>query len=41
VDELPKMVDEFAKKGGAAVWDFHVSDRVVSPTIRKAHPAKH
>ena len=41
VAALPKMVDEFAKKGGAAVWDFHVSDRVVSPTIRKAHPAKH
>ena len=41
VSDLPKMVDEFAKKGGAAVWDFHVSDRVVSPTIRKAHPAKH
>ncbi len=41
IDELPKRVDEFAKKGGAAIWDFHVSDRVVSPTIRKAHPAKH
>ena len=39
--DLPKLVQEFAKKGGAAVWDFHVSDRVVSPTIRKAHPAKH
>jgi acetolactate synthase-1/2/3 large subunit len=39
--DLPKLVEEFAKKGGAAVWDFHVSDRVVSPTIRKAHPAKH
>jgi thiamine pyrophosphate-dependent acetolactate synthase large subunit-like protein len=39
--DLPKLVDEFAKKGGAAVWDFHVSDRVLSPTIRKAHPAKH
>ena len=41
VADLPKLVDEFARKGGAAVWDFHVSDRVVSPTIRKAHPAKH
>ena len=41
IDELPKRVDEFAKKGGAAIWDFHISDRVVSPTIRKAHPAKH
>ena len=24
--------------GGGAVWDFHVSDKVVSPTIRRAHP---
>jgi acetolactate synthase I/II/III large subunit len=23
---------------GPAVWDFHVSDKVVSPTIRRAHP---
>ncbi len=39
--DIPKLVQEFANKGGAAVWDFHVSDRVVSPTIRRAHPAKH
>jgi len=39
--DLPKLVQEFSKKGGAAVWDFHVSDRVTSPTIRRAHPAKH
>ncbi len=39
--DLPKLVQAFAKKGGAAVWDFHVSDRVTSPTIRRAHPAKH
>ena len=36
--ELPKAVEDFARSGGAAVWDFHVSDRVVSPTIRRAHP---
>ncbi|MES2562526.1 MAG: thiamine pyrophosphate-dependent enzyme, partial [Pseudomonadota bacterium] len=36
--DLPKLIDEFAKRGGAAVWDFHVSDKVVSPTIRRAHP---
>jgi len=36
--ELPKLVAEFAAGGGAAVWDFHVSDKVVSPTIRRAHP---
>ena len=35
--DLPRLVAEFAKHGGAAVWDFHVSDKVVSPTIRRAH----
>jgi len=38
LDDLPKRLKEFAASGGAAVWDFHVSDRVVSPTIRRAHP---
>jgi acetolactate synthase-1/2/3 large subunit len=38
LDGLPKAVAEFAVSGGAAVWDFHVSDKVVSPTIRRAHP---
>ena len=35
--ELPRLVSEFAASGGAAVWDFHVSDKVVSPTLRRAH----
>jgi acetolactate synthase I/II/III large subunit len=30
-----------ALKPGAAVWDFHVSDKVLSPTIRRAHPKRH
>jgi thiamine pyrophosphate-dependent acetolactate synthase large subunit-like protein len=38
LDGLPKRVAEFAASGGAAVWDFHVSAKVVSPTIRRAHP---
>src|SRR5687767_12656783 len=38
LDDVPKLVQEFAKNGGAAIWDFHVSDKVVSPTIRRAHP---
>jgi len=41
LEDLPKLVEEFAKSSGAAVWDFHVSDKVVSPTIRRAHPAKY
>jgi acetolactate synthase I/II/III large subunit len=40
LDDLPKLVAELGATGGAAVWDFHVSDKVVSPTIRRAHPAK-
>jgi thiamine pyrophosphate-dependent acetolactate synthase large subunit-like protein len=38
LDNLPELVAEFAASAGAAVWDFHVSDKVVSPTIRRAHP---
>jgi thiamine pyrophosphate-dependent acetolactate synthase large subunit-like protein len=38
LDDLPKALAEFSSSGGAAVWDFHVSDKVVSPTIRRAHP---
>jgi thiamine pyrophosphate-dependent acetolactate synthase large subunit-like protein len=38
LDDVPKLVAELAASGGAAVWDFHVSDKVVSPTIRRAHP---
>lgn len=38
LDELPHLVAGFAARSGGAVWDFHVSDTVVSPTIRRAHP---
>ncbi|HWA37816.1 MAG TPA: thiamine pyrophosphate-binding protein [Burkholderiales bacterium] len=38
--ELPKLVTEFSAGGGAAVWDFHVSDKVVSPTMRRTHTPK-
>jgi len=36
--DLPKALAEFAASGAAAVWDFHVSDKVTSPSIRRAHP---
>jgi thiamine pyrophosphate-dependent acetolactate synthase large subunit-like protein len=40
--DLPQLVEEFTRSGGgAAVWDFHVSDKVVSPTIRRSHPPRH
>jgi thiamine pyrophosphate-dependent acetolactate synthase large subunit-like protein len=35
---LPDLIAEFGKTGGAAVWDVPISDRVVSPVIRRAHP---
>jgi thiamine pyrophosphate-dependent acetolactate synthase large subunit-like protein len=42
LDDVPKAIAEFARSGGGAVWDFHVSDKVVSRTMRQAHahPAK-
>ena len=36
--DLPNALAEFAASGGGAVWDFHVSDKVLSPSIRRAHP---
>lgn len=38
LNEIPARLAEFAAAPGAAVWDFHVSDKVVSPSMRKAHP---
>ena len=38
---LPALVARFAAEGGAAVWDVHVSDRVISPVLRRAHPPRH
>ena len=40
LSELPALAESFAKSSNAAVWDFHVSDRVVSPVIRRSHAAK-
>lgn len=47
-DAKPRVYDVLAKAFAQeevrtcfalpAVWDFHVSDKVVSPTIRRAHP---
>lgn len=38
--QIPQLVEAFAQQGGAAVWDVPVSDKVLSPPIRRAHPAK-
>jgi thiamine pyrophosphate-dependent acetolactate synthase large subunit-like protein len=37
---IPEMVARFAESGGAAVWDVPVSDRVLSPVMRRANAAK-
>lgn len=38
---LPDLMRRLEAAGGAAVWDFQVSDRVASPVIRRAHPGGH
>lgn len=38
LDRLPSFVDRFAKSGGVALLDIHISDQVFSPVIRRAHP---
>lgn len=40
LSQLPELVSQFAKTGGAAVWDIPVSDQVLSPAMRRAHPPK-
>lgn len=37
LDALPRLIEKFGRAGGAAIWDFPVSDKVLSPVIRKAH----
>src|SRR5262249_10771243 len=40
LDDVPRLVKSFGASRGAAIWDFHVSDKVLSPTIRRAHPQR-
>jgi thiamine pyrophosphate-dependent acetolactate synthase large subunit-like protein len=40
LSQLPELITAFSNSSGAAVWDIPVSDRVVSPVIRRAHPHK-
>jgi thiamine pyrophosphate-dependent acetolactate synthase large subunit-like protein len=41
LEDIPAALEEFKAGRGAAVWDFHVSDKVASPTIRRSHPGKY
>ena len=35
---LPALIERFKDTGGAAVWDVLISDRVISPVVRRSHP---
>jgi acetolactate synthase-1/2/3 large subunit len=39
-DDLDKALDAFNASSGAAIWDFHVSDHVISPMMRRAIAAR-
>ncbi len=38
--DIPELVVAFADNGTLAVWDFHVSNQVLSPIIRRTHPPR-
>lgn len=35
---LPALARKFAAGNGPAIWDFHISDEVLSPVMQRAHP---
>ena len=37
LSQIPGLVAEFASGNGPALWDCQVSDKVVSPVLRRAH----
>ncbi len=37
---LPELVRAWGRQACGALWDFHVSDRVASPVVRRSHPHK-
>lgn len=41
LDEIGPALERFRAQRGGALWDIHVSDRVLSPVMRRAHPARH
>lgn len=38
LSRLPELIKAFKQTRGAAVWNFPISDKVLSPVIRRAHP---
>lgn len=37
---LGAELDNFTRSDTAALWDFHISDQIASPLMRRNHPAK-
>lgn len=40
LSRLPELVARFSASDRGAVWDFHISDRVLSPVMQRAHPRR-
>ncbi len=38
LSSLPDLLTQFTQSGTPTIWDFHVSDKVLSPVMRRAHP---
>lgn len=38
LSDLPRLVAEFDQDPRPAIWDIPISDRIMSPVIRRAHP---
>jgi len=38
LDMLPELARKFEASSGPAIWDFHVSDQILSPLMQRAHP---
>lgn len=41
LSKVPELLARFSETGGAALWDFPISDRIASPVIRRAYPKGH
>ncbi|WP_417669473.1 thiamine pyrophosphate-binding protein [Roseibium sp.] len=38
--QIPDLIESFSASEGVTVWDVPVSDKVVNPVIRRAHPPR-
>jgi thiamine pyrophosphate-dependent acetolactate synthase large subunit-like protein len=41
LDGLPDLFEQFLNSSRSAIWDVHISDKIASPQILKAHKAAH